>query len=123
MHIPELSTTTYASEAHRGVHAVSVGWLGEKVTSYGTVPPVVMKVLRYWREHCYRDDYFLGYHTCEICGNAHFHGEFWIETAGTRYVLPVGIFHYIDEHGYCPPERFLREIEELALASHDKPVA
>lgn len=121
MHIPDLSTKTYAPEAHTGVRAFSVGWLGKQVPSGGAVSAAVMQVLRYYREkHCYEDG-DLGYHTCEICGRGDFHGEFWIETGDTRYVLPVGVFHYIEAHGYCPPAEFLREI--AALPSYGKPGA
>jgi hypothetical protein len=113
MHIPDLSTKTYREEAHKGVYAVSVGWLGKKVTSRGKVAPEIMEMLRHCRKECYREDGYLGYHTCEICGRAEFHGEFWIEVGCIRYVLPVGVLHYIEVHGYCPPTEFLTDIEEI----------
>ena len=117
MHIPDLSTKTYRAEAHWGVRAMSIGWLGSKVPSRGVVPAVVMQTLRYYREHGYQEDGELGCHTCEICGRSEFRGEFWIEAAGIRYVLPVGVFHYIEAHGYCPPAEFMNAIATIADAN------
>src|SRR5450432_3232204 len=85
-----------------GLSVVWVGWLGKKVPRRGTVPPAIMEVLRHHRTHSYVEDHQLGCHTCEICGQGEFHGQFVIRVGDTHFHLPVGIFHYIEEHGYCP---------------------
>lgn len=38
--------------------------------------------------------------------------EFWIICPGVRYVLPQMRLHYITEHGYRPPEQFLKDLRE-----------
>lgn len=119
--IEDLSTDTYCPWVHQGLPCFSVGWLGDSVPRTGVIPSRIFSVLhRYAAEHPYQDG-FLGKHTCEICGSDAFHGEFWIELFDyninhrVRFVLPLGIFHYIDAHGYCPPQEFLDAIESLEL--------
>ena len=99
---------------HDGTPSVAVGWLGDTVPHVGVVPAVAMRVLCHFRQHYTFQDGLLGLHTCEICGQAEFHNEFWIGYGGVRYVLPVGIFHYIEAHHYCPPAEFLAVLNTLA---------
>ena len=118
--IEDLSSKTYCHDVHRGVAAFSVGWLGNSVPSSGTVPADVLNLLRYAAQAHYYEDGLLGCHVCEICGEAEFHGEFWLEffdrSAGiqVRFVLPTGIIHYIEQHGYCPPAEFLEAVAPVA---------
>lgn len=91
-------------------NVVWVGWLGNKVNRRGIVPSPLMQLLRYHRAHFYVEDHLLGNHTCEICGQREFHGQFVIHAGKVHYLLPDAIFHYIEEHGYCPPYKFLKAI-------------
>ncbi|HXI71826.1 MAG TPA: hypothetical protein VNN22_15835 [Verrucomicrobiae bacterium] len=93
-----------------------VGWVGKKVPRRGVVPPTIMQVLRHHHDHSYVEDGLLGCHTCEICGKGDFHGEFVVRARSAYYVLPVGIFHYIEEHGYCPPYQFIKAIAPSGTA-------
>ena len=119
-YIEDLSTKTYCGWVHKDMACLSVGWLGCTVPTTGVLAPRYLAVLRdYAAKHAFFDD-LLGKHTCEICGEAKFKGEFWIELfvpqvdRRVRFVLPMGVFHYIEAHGYCPPPEFLKAIEPLA---------
>lgn len=112
-HIPDMAQLE--GWQYDGTRSVAVGWLGDTVPHAGDVPEVAMRVLRHFREHYTYLDGLLGLHTCEICGQAEFHNEFWIGHGGIRYVVPVGIFHYIEAHHYCPPGEFL---DVLNILSH-----
>jgi hypothetical protein len=58
-----------------------------------------------------------GHHVCELCpgaswGDPYFrdmgNGEIWVRDAGgTWYAAPRLIVHYVEEHGYCPPQGFI----------------
>ena len=118
--IEDLSTRTYCSWAHKGLPCFSVGWLGDSVPRTGVIPPHLLRLLHHYAAaHAYEDG-CLGMHACEICGEGKLHGEFWIEFVDdavgyrVRFVLPLGVFHYIEAHGYCPPPEFLNAIEPLA---------
>ncbi|MDB5295141.1 MAG: hypothetical protein JWO31_1124 [Phycisphaerales bacterium] len=112
MHIPELSPRTYAPELHTGVIVRSVGWLGRRVPHKGHAAPSILEALRRYATTGYRDDNDLGFHTCEICGRANSHGEFWVEWRGVRYVLPMMVFHYVEAHRYLPPDEFLSAVQQ-----------
>ncbi len=48
-----------------------------------------------------------GFHTCEFCGKAWGVANFGVPCDGLLYVVPEMIVHYIEQHGYCPPEEFV----------------
>ncbi len=52
----------------------------------------------------------LGYHTCRICGRYQDRGEFNVQANRRKYFLPRMILHYIEVHGYRPPEIFLSDL-------------
>jgi hypothetical protein len=65
-----------------------------------------------------------GAHSCEFCrftggGHASYNGlgvparsarELFVPGEGVLYVSPVSITHYIDAHGYGPPEEYRRAV-------------
>lgn len=131
----DLSPYAYGHGSHPGV--VHVGWLdGVHLFAKGTVDLRTIekiKVLTTTPMELYR-----GHHLCEVCieppglvrttipdrivldpncswvkwakqrqGN----GEIRVPYDGIIYAAPILIVHYIDEHGYLPPEQFLEAIE------------
>ena len=114
MLIDDLSSTVYAGELHRGAVVRSVGWLGGDVPRRGRLDEGVVNQLRHYREVAFHDDGDLGDHVCEICDMEKGQGEFWVEWAGVRYVLPALVLHYCEAHEYLPPADFLNA---LALRS------
>lgn len=106
-HAPERA---YKTGLESPIEALAVGWLGDSVPSTGAIDDDLLAALEHFSRHHYVDFGFLGLHTCEICGRFAGRGEFLIETPGGRYVLPQLVFHYIADHGYRPPEVFLRDL-------------
>lgn len=114
--IPDLSTEPYIpAVADRGKNVRMIGWLGTSVPSRskGTVSSDCLQAIKYYMTAHRRDDGFLGNHTCEICTEnpAETHGEFFIDLAHFRYVMPQMLVHYIEAHGYRPPDEFLMPLE------------
>lgn len=115
--IPDLSSETYCSfTSDNGREVRAIGWLGDTVPdeSRGDVPDACRRALSYYATAHQRHDGFLGYHECELCAKnpEETHGEFFIDLGGVRYVMPVMILHYIEAHGYCPPEQFITALEQ-----------
>ena len=57
-----------------------------------------------------------GLHECELCVEKPFvcGSNLWIATESVVYIAPGMVLHYIEEHGYKPPEEFV----EAVLESH-----
>ncbi|MFG2046239.1 hypothetical protein ACGFIW_02255 [Micromonospora sp. NPDC048935] len=96
----------------------SVGWLGCK---YGVQGVGASKVTRYESELLISASWrlsslTLGTHECEFCregpvfeGNGEYH---YYTQAGDVYSAPMMILHYVEEHGYHPPEAFLKGLAD-----------
>ena len=115
--IPDLSTEPYIrAAADRGKNVRTIGWLGSSVPSgsKGTVSSGCLQAIRYYMTAHQRDDGFLGNHTCEMCIEhpTETHGEFFIDLAHFRFVMPQMLIHYIEAHGYRPPDEFLVPLEK-----------
>jgi len=103
--IPDLSERLYFSDLAEGpFRYLSVGWLGDSVTSCGETSADILRRLEGLASRNYLEDHFLGSHTCEICGTCETHGQFFVERAGTRYLIPLMVFHYVRDHSYKLPE-------------------
>jgi len=104
MFIEDLSEKLYFAEfAARGFKNLSVGWLGDHVPSKGETSPGILAALRRATDQNYIEDYFLGEHICEICGEFSSHGHFYVQHRDINYLLPVMVEHYIVAHGYMLP--------------------
>ncbi len=106
-HAPSLA---YREDLASPITGIAVGWLGNEAPSAGEVSMELRNALRHACRTRETDAGELGYHQCQICEAHEDRGEFVIEVEGRVYVLPRMILHYIDEHGYCPPDRFLRDL-------------
>jgi hypothetical protein len=106
-HVPALA---YREDLESPIAGVAVGWLGGEAPSAGEVPAELRDALRHACRTRETDRGELGEHQCEICRAHEDRGEFVIEVCGAVYVLPRMVLHYIDEHGYRPPDRFLEDL-------------
>ena len=88
-----------------------VGWLGTEVERPGTTDITILGALRRARSQNQLPDDSLDSHTCEICGQAHGHGRFFIDDTNCRYVLPNLVIHYVTAHAYKLPT----EVEHALL--------
>ncbi|WP_437907972.1 hypothetical protein WME95_08800 [Sorangium sp. So ce327] len=125
MHIPDLSEWTYNTHGNDGYQYRSVGWLGGAVTHPGDTDPTIVATLRFlWNVNQLPDDY-RGLHTCEICGENHDKGEFFVEDQAVRFVLPNMVLHYIEAHHYRLPDvveaAVRRRSQERHGSPHDSP--
>jgi hypothetical protein len=55
----------------------------------------------------------LGEYECGICNNHTNRGEILIIDDDKMYVTPKMILHYIKDHGYCPPEKFIAAVDKI----------
>jgi hypothetical protein len=104
---------TYYSFANGGARGVAIGWLGATAPRTGSVPPTFLDVLAHLLERHSTSDNTCGAHACELCNGHISHGELWLKIDGVRYVMPPMIQHYIEAHGYSPPNEFVRTVLEF----------
>jgi len=90
-----------------------VGWLGAEVEQTGSTGLRLRGALRTAKRRNQIPDHTMGSHTCEICGQASGHGQFFIDDTNCRYVLPNLVIHYITAHQYKLPP-----VVEQALRPH-----
>jgi hypothetical protein len=96
---------------------LNVGWLGEgqPFQTRDTSEAFRAALTKLCNDHAIRP--CAGHHVCEICPGASWHdpyfhnmgnGEIRVrDAAGTWYAAPRLIIHYVDKHGYCPPQQFI----------------
>jgi len=128
MYYPDLSPYQSAF-AETDPSQVNIGWLdGEHPYTQGTSPDgFVDRLWDFCREFV---DQTRGAHLCELCSEPTFgvrmlrgDEELWFGTAeirvfgldGTTYAAPNLIYHYVVDHGYLPPEAFVRAVLEGPL--------
>jgi hypothetical protein len=89
---------------------LAVGWL-DKAHDFpkGEVEPDLVDILaRLWGNRNPNMSH-RGWHNCEFCGEAT--SSHCIAVGG--YVSPAMIIHYIQDHGYKPPDEFLQALREV----------
>jgi len=125
-HFPDLSPYAYGRHPQPGV--VHIGWLdGKHDYPKGRVVGLVIEKLK--RLATRPTELYRGFHVCELCSHPKGllpeqdwewgksragNGEIRVISGSTTYAAPVLIVHYIQEHGYLPPEEFLRAVIEGA---------
>ena len=121
-HFPDLSPYAYGHQSHPGV--VHVGWLGgNHEYPKGRVAGQVIEKLRQLATR--PTELYRGFHICELCSHPKgllaeadwewaksraSNGEIRVTAGVITYAAPVLIVHYIQAHGYLPPDEFLRAV-------------
>lgn len=114
MFYPDLS---HECQVDRGPYVRAIGWLSrEHSFPTGAVPPEFLDALL--RHVCapWQPVIAAGVHPCEFCqpssDSRYIAGSsnVWIPAEDAVYVAPTLVFHYIEAHGYCPPEGFIRAV-------------
>ncbi len=104
--------------------ALNVGWLGSTVPDTQKPDEPFLEELSIFC--CNPVHLMRGFHVCEICGlnpmsdsDPFFqktgkylgNGEIWIDEAcSSCFVSPTMIFHYIADHHYKPPQRYIEAV-------------
>lgn len=132
-YFPDLSPYAYGSGSHPGV--LHVGWLdNQHPYARGNVDVRLVEKMK--RLASKPMELYRGQHICELCIGApdivktdanrkvvnpawsqwaderSGNGEIRVSRGETTFAAPVLIVHYIEAHGYLPPEQFLKAIEE-----------
>jgi hypothetical protein len=102
MHFEDLSP--HRRQNHSGPPRLNVGWLDSQHDFPTGLSPVgllerlrTLAPVRQTR----------GFHLCEFCQEATSSNEIDVFGDGVIYGAPMMILHYIDRHGYLPPEEFI----------------
>jgi hypothetical protein len=106
-----------SSANHEGSYskenALHVGWLNPafEEPTIGEVPPGFIEKLKELCQYKNNWEAYRGYHACDFCSE--FQGSssetFLIPCADgvTDYYVPGMIVHYVEAHGYRPPQAFI----------------
>ncbi|MBI1832290.1 MAG: hypothetical protein HYR84_12675 [Planctomycetes bacterium] len=122
----------FADLAHQsmvasGEHVRAIGWLHPAHPySKGDVSATFMSRLKQFAAESADSaeslffGAFCGIHTCEFCGKAHGVANFGVPCDTLLYIAPEMIVHYIEEHGYCPPQEFVAAVLRSPLPDTDE---
>jgi hypothetical protein len=127
MHYHDLTPYAYLSRASEPLtdaapRPLNVGWL-EHGYPFNRAEPSADLVDRLWALCRTPVNATRGFHECEFCSDSTRaymtvrrgdetiglgHAEIWVfDGAGTVYVAPTLVYHYITAHGYAPPPLFV----------------
>ena len=120
-YLAELSPCWYLDHEDEKFGLVSVGWLSREHTfARGPVPLEFRERLAALMDKAYSIVDFLGSHLCEFCAPVHAHPHdlsyphgctnLIVPGLGVIYACPELIIHYIDAHGYQPPDAFVTAV-------------
>jgi hypothetical protein len=121
----DLAPCTYLGPS-RGC-ALAVGWLeAGHDYAHGRVEPDIVAALARLFEHAWEPVTTHGWHDCSLCARQPEDGPITREIAGQRellgvknllvpfrgviYAAPSLIIHYIEAHGYRPPDAFVEAL-------------
>jgi len=120
-YFPDLSRCDYFGPIDLSL--VAIGWLenGHPVPT-GEVPEQVFEQLQELLREPWEPVAFAGWHDCDLCvyrygpsklktnPNAVGFKNVFVPGDSKIYVAPELILHYIDHHGYAPPEEFQQAV-------------
>jgi hypothetical protein len=111
---PDLSNEAFVAF---GDHVRAVGWLSaDHPYRRGAVPAEFVARLQAFVGLANRSadalyfPAFGGFHTCELCEDVHDSRNFGVPAGAVLYVAPGMVAHYVEHHGYCPPDEFIAAI-------------
>jgi len=110
--LEDLSTRAYL--AH-GDNVRAVGWLeAGHPFIVGQAPAEFLAVLKAHAAKAFQPVLFRGMHRCSLCAGEERrrwgYRNLLVPTVGLLYVAPELVLHYIEGHGYQPPEEFIAAV-------------
>jgi hypothetical protein len=116
---PDMGT---ASMVDTGDHIRAVGWLSDQYPyTQSKVSAEFLARLWDFARRWYDSTealgwgFFMGLHSREFCDEYMAGGNFGIPSNGLLFVAPQMVAHYVEVHGYCPPESFIAAVMESPL--------
>ncbi len=110
-----------------GPHVRAVGWLDDTHEfTKAEIPQQLQVKLRQYSDNWDKSTAALewpaaaGVHECELCGDYSSGGNFGVPSQEHLFVCPQMVCHYVEIHGYRPPEVFLRALEAAPLPDTDE---
>ncbi|HBL47525.1 hypothetical protein [Gimesia sp.] len=122
---PDLTPCDYFGFDHQG-HLLAVGWLdGTQEYSSGSVTEEDYRHLSMLIETAFQPFHSMGAHQCNLCQFDGVSGNknIFIPDKGDILVAPELILHYINQHHYLHPKRFItamRRIESTTTMDYKK---
>ena len=111
MYIADLSTNAYFAT---GDVLRAVGWLeADETYQQGAVPAGFLDQLKHHISAAYQPMILMGVHFCSLCPQGqrkHGNDNLLVPTETLLYVAPAMIGHYIEDHGYRPPQEFVEAL-------------
>ncbi len=126
MFIADLSTRAYFVHGER---VRAIGWLeGHEPFVRGPVSVAFLAVLKAHVAAAHQVVLFRGLHSCSLCpdGLRAYDREragyrnLLIPTGGLLYVAPELIAHYVEHHGYRPPEEFVAAVRACSAQGSEE---
>ncbi len=110
-----------------GDHIRAIGWLHPDHTyTIGEVPAQFLARLKEFAarssdsSEALHFGAFGGFHTGEFCGQAHGIGNFGVPSGDLLFVAPEMVVHYIEQHGYRPPDEFVAAVLRSPLPNTEE---
>lgn len=97
---------------------VAIGWIdtdGKQLYAdfpKGEVPDGFVEKLKDLADTREEHIQYFGEHDCCECGAGLGQGHLFLPADGVVYCAPASIGHYVTEHGYRPPEQFVKAVME-----------
>lgn len=117
--IPDLAEMSMPAA---GPHIRAIGWLDAKHNfPTGKSSAAFIHELRQLAEKCDESSYllgwphYMGFHTCELCGNFRSAGNLGVPAGELLFVTPEMITHYVEHHEYLPPQQFVDAVHESPI--------
>ena len=111
---PDLGQSTMVAD---GEHVRAIGWLSPRhAFTKGEVPAEFLSRLQDFAKDCFESTealgwgIFLGVHCCDFCGQSMAGGNFGVPQGEVLFVCPEMLPHYIEAHGYRPPDEFIAAV-------------
>jgi hypothetical protein len=131
----DMTVCTYfdrAGQSEWACRLMAIGWL-EKTRDYtkGEADVALLETLKSLRvtfNAQFPGIRFRGLHICSLCapgedgerGLSESHINLFIPTRGFVYVAPGRIDHYIEAHGYAPPESFVGAVMDCPAPASEE---
>jgi hypothetical protein len=89
----------------------AVGWLSaEHEFTNGEVAPRALDALRVLVSDGFCPVTLAGPHLCEFCSRVRDSGNVLVPSGEVLYAAPAMVVHYIEAHGYQPPDAFVEAV-------------